>query len=71
MKKNEVTDKESLIIKPSNMSKIKTETQLKTGITQTLIEEKGISLSEAVKKVISFNPQSLYYFSSLNSCMRS
>ena len=49
MKKGEVEQKETLIIKPTNMPKIKQETITKTGgITQSVIDEKGITLNEAV-----------------------
>ena len=43
MKLRQVIVSETLIIKPSNMAKLNQETITKTGLTDQIIEEKGIS----------------------------
>eukprot|EP00347_Sterkiella_histriomuscorum_P011323 403372892 len=50
----EVKSSESLIVKPTNISKIKAQTLLKTGVTELMLQEKGITLSEALAKFTEF-----------------
>jgi len=51
VKLKQVIVSETLIIKPSNMAKLNQETMTKTGLTDQIIEERGISFQEAITKV--------------------